>query len=92
MNLPVAQIAEAWALIEAAHPNSTFAILTNMWKHILHAGATPSYRIGCNVSIFEPWTGESCVAPACKVLTFADADTLLKWAKAGAHIAEVANA
>ena len=92
MNLPVAQITEAWALIEAAHPDCTFAILTNMWKHILHAGATPSYRTGCNVSIFEPWSSDSCVAPACKFQTFADADALLQWAKDGAKIEEVADA
>jgi hypothetical protein len=94
MHIPAAQIQEAWALIEDAHPDCTIAILTNMWKHVTHEGATPHYRIGCNVSIFEPWSsvGDSGRTPDCEVMTFDDAGSLLQWAKDGATIEEVADA
>lgn len=93
MNIPAAQISEAWALIESAHPDCTIAVKTNMWKHMTHEGANPYYRISHNVSVFESWKTAAAFGrdPDCEVVCFADIDALLKWAKDGAKIEEVAD-
>jgi hypothetical protein len=93
MNIPASQIEEAWSLIESAHPDCVIAVKTDMWKHISYEGATPHYRIGYDVSVFETWKTAAAFGrkPGCEVVCFRDVDALLQWAKDGAKIEEVAD-
>lgn len=94
MNIPAAQIEEAWVLIEAAHPDCTIAVTVGLWKNYSHTDATPRYRIVHDVTIFEPLSIVEHLRrePRCDAICFKNIDDLLQWAKDGAKIEEVANA